>query len=100
MSTAESDPAGTRAARGAPQLGGDGLHPGGVLANGEAGERVHRGLECRGEGAAEEGQAPPDEALVGPQLKGDERPCVPGGRQADDEGGCRPACSARAWWRE
>ncbi len=57
------DPAGARAARGAPELGGDGLHLGGVVADDEAGERIH-GPERWCEGAAEERQVHAHEARI------------------------------------
>ena len=43
-----------------------------VLADGEPGELVHRGLERRGEGAAEERQAEAHRALIGAELEGHE----------------------------
>src|SRR3989475_13054414 len=79
------DPAGARAGRSTPQLGADGLHLGGVVADDESGERVHRGLERRRQRAAEEGQGQADEALVGAQLERDELPRVRRRGKADNE---------------
>jgi len=79
------DAAGPRAAGRAPELGRDGFDLGRVLADREAGELVHRGLERRGERAAEERQPEAHRTLIGPELQGDELARVRGRGQAHHE---------------
>ncbi len=79
------DAAGARAAGRAAKLGGDRFDLGWVFTDREPGELVHRGLERRGERAAEERQAEAHRALIGPELQGDELARVRGRGQAHHE---------------
>ena len=73
------------AARRASELRGDRLHLGGVVADDEPREGVHRRLERRRQRGAEEREAETDQALVRPELEGDELARVGGGGEADDQ---------------
>src|SRR5262249_5226969 len=79
------DAARPRAAGRAAQLRGDRLDLSRILADGEPGELVHRGLERRGERSAEERQTEAYRALAGAELERDERARVGRGRQAHHE---------------
>ena len=66
------DAARARAARRAAALRGDRLRLGGIVADDQLAERLHRRLERRRQRAAEEREADADEPLVGAELERDE----------------------------